>query len=340
MLSLCSHLSAGHDLDTPQVEAAVAQLVDPGVTDAAKADFLRALRAKGETSHEIAAFARSLLARAVDPGLEPALLPGPMLDVCGTGGDRLELFNISTAAMFILAAGGVCVVKHGNRAMTSKSGSSDVLEAMGIRVDLEPAQLEACVMQHGFGFLFAPLYHPAFKAIAPVRRALAAEGIATIFNLLGPLLNPARPAYQLIGVFSPILLPKYASALAELGRAKAWVVHGSGMDELSLCGPREVFEVSGATISELRIDPRDLGLEFCALEDLRGAGPQENARILQDIIEGADRSARRDIVLLNAAAGFLITGVVPDLAAGVELGRRQIASGRARAKLDALRSVK
>lgn len=339
MTSLTDQLRSGADLTADQVEHAVAQLADLGVPDEAKAAFLLALREKVESAAEIAAFARSLLARAVSPGIEPQNVSGPMLDVCGTGGDKLELFNISTAAMFVLAAGGVCVVKHGNRAITSKCGGADVLEELGVKIDLPPEGLRTCVERHGLGFVFAPIYHPAFKAIAPVRRALAEQGIATVFNLLGPLLNPVQPAYQLVGIFSPVLLPKYAGVLALLGRARAWAVHGCGMDELSLCGPSEVCEVADGLVTERHVDAREIGLKFCALEELRGGDRVENARILLAIIEGEERGPRRDIVLLNAAAGFVITGIASNLDAGLELAREQISSGRARAKLDALRSV-
>jgi anthranilate phosphoribosyltransferase len=337
MHALIADLQSSADLSADQVEQAVAQLVSPDITDGHKADFLKALRTKGESAAEIASFARSMLARAVNPGIDPARIRGPMLDVCGTGGDKLELFNVSTAAMFVLAAGGVTVVKHGNRAITSKCGGADVLEELGVILDLPPEKLRACVEQHGLGFVFAPAYHPAFKAIIPVRRALAAEGVPTVFNLLGPLLNPARPAYQLVGIFSPILLPKYAEALTVLGRARAWAVHGSGMDELSLCGSTEVREILNGSVNEFRVDPRDIGLRFCAIEDLRGGDRKTNARILLDILEGADRGPRRDLVLLNAAAGFVITGIAPNLAAAYDLAREQITSGRARAKLNALR---
>ncbi len=338
MQSLTEHLKAARDLTAEEVEHAVAGLVSSEIADATKADFLRALRAKGETAAEIAAFARSLLARAIDPQLDAAALPGPMLDVCGTGGDKLELFNISTTAMFVLAAGGVCVVKHGNRAITSKCGGADVLEELGVKIDLPPEALRQGVEKHGLGFLFAPAYHPAFKAIVPVRKALAAEGIPTVFNLLGPLLNPARPAYQLVGVFSPVLLPKYAETLAVLGRARAWAVHGSGMDELSLTGPTEVREIVDGDIREFTVEPRELGLAPCAMDELRGGDRRENATLLTAILDGSDRGPRRDIVLLNAAAGFVITHLAPDLAAGLELGREQLASGRALAKLHALQS--
>ncbi len=334
---LTRQLRDSTDLSPAEVEEAVAALVAANVGAAEKAEFLKALREKGETAAEIAAFVRALLARAVDPEIDAAKVDGPMLDVCGTGGDKLELFNISTAAMFVLAAAGVCVVKHGNRAITSRCGGADVLEELGVRIDLPPSRLRECVERNGLGFLFAPAYHPAFKEIAPVRKALAAEGIPTIFNLLGPLLNPARPAYQLVGIFSPVLLPKYAESLAVLGRSRAWAVHGSGMDELSLCGPTEVREVADGKIREIRIDPREYGLAFCEIEAVRGGDRVQNARLLLGILEGTERGPKRDIVLLNAAAGLVIAGLATDLAVALDLAREQIVSGRARARLDALR---
>jgi anthranilate phosphoribosyltransferase len=338
MQALIAQLITGADLSTAQVEDAVAQLVAPEINETLKANFLRALREKGETATEIAAFARALLARAVDPQIDPAAAPGPLLDVCGTGGDKLEIFNVSTTAMFLLAAGGACVVKHGNRAITSKCGGADVLEELGVKIDLPPAALRHCVEEHGLGFLFAPAYHPAFKAIVPVRKALAAEGIPTVFNLLGPLLNPVRPAYQLVGIFSPVLLPKYAETLSVLGRAHAWAVHGSGMDELSLTGPSAVREVVEGNIREFTVDPAALGLPLCALEDLRGGDRPANAAILSAILDGTERGPKRDLVLLNAAAGFVITRLAPDLATGLDLAREQIATGRALAKLRAIQS--
>jgi anthranilate phosphoribosyltransferase len=334
---LTKELENSHDLDAAEAEHAVAGLISAELSDETKAEFLKALRAKGETAREIAAFVQALLARAVDPGFDPAKLGGPMIDVCGTGGDKLELFNVSTAVMFVLAAGGACVVKHGNRAITSKCGGADVLEELGVKIDLGPEQLRACVEEHGLGFIFAPAYHPAFKAIGPVRKALAAQGIPTIFNLLGPLLNPARPPYQLVGVFSPILLPKYAETLAVLGRAHAWAVHGSGMDELSLTGPSAVQEVIDGVVRERSVDPESLGLPICSIEDLRGGDRKENAAILTAILDGNERGPKRDLVLFNAAAGFVITSLAPDLASGLALAREQIQSGRALAKLHALR---
>lgn len=335
---LTGQLQAGRDLAAHEVEAAVGQLVSEAVADGDKAAFLKALREKVETAAEIAAFARAMLGRALDPQIDPAALPGPMLDVCGTGGDKLELFNVSTTSMFVLAAGGVCVVKHGNRAITSKCGGADVLEELGVPIELPPERLRRCVETHGLGFIFAPAYHPAFKAIVPVRKALAAEGIPTVFNLLGPLLNPARPAHQLVGVFSPLLLPKYAESLAGLDRARAWAVHGSGMDELSLTGPSLVHEVRAGVIREFEVNPRDLDLCPCHVMSLRGGDRAENAAILRAILDGSDTGPKRDMVLLNAAAGFVVAGLAPDLPAGLALAREQIASGRALAKLEALRS--
>ena len=334
---LIESLRNGSDLTAAQVESAVAQLVSAEIANAAKADFLKALRAKGETAGEIAAFVRSMLARAVDPQLSD--VPGPMLDVCGTGGDKLEVFNVSTTAMFVLAAGGACVVKHGNRAVTSKCGSADVLEALGVKIDLAPDELRRCVGTHGLGFVFAPAFHPAFAAIAPVRKMLAAEGRATVFNLLGPLLNPARPPFQLVGVSPRALLPKFAATLAALGRTRAWAVHGCGMDEISLLGPSEVREIADGTVRELTVDPAALGLKCCALDDLRGDDRTANAAILLAILDGTERGPKRDLVLLNAAAGFVITHLADDLAAGLALAREQIASGRALAKLRALQSA-
>jgi anthranilate phosphoribosyltransferase len=339
MNDLINQLRQGLDLNAADVDHAVAALTSTDIANDFKGDFLQALRAKGETAKEIAAFVEALLARAIDPGLDPARLPGPMIDVCGTGGDKLELFNVSTSVMFVLAAGGACVVKHGNRAITSKCGGADVLEELGVKIELAPEQLRACVEEHGLGFVFAPIYHPAFKAIGPVRQALAAQGIPTIFNLLGPLLNPARPPYQLVGVFSPVLLPKYAEALAVLGRAHAWAVHGSGMDELSLIGPSAVQEVVNGIVRESSVDPEALGLPNCTLADLRGGGRRENAAILTAILDGTDTGPKRDLVLLNAAAGFVITGLAADLSGGLEHAREQIQSGRAIGKLRALQRV-
>lgn len=326
-------LHPGRELSPGDVAAAVTALLAPAdvVADARKATFLRDLRARGETPGEIAAFARSLLERAVDPGIDPGRLPGPLLDVCGTGGDRLDLFNVSTTAAFVLAAGGAAVAKHGNRGVSSRAGGADVLAALGIPLEREPADARRDLEAHGLCFLLAPRYHPAFAAVAPVRRALAAEGISTVFNLLGPLLNPARPTRQLVGVFAGPLTGTFGRVFRELGRERAWAVHGDagegrGMDELSTLGVTLVAECEGAALREHRIDPGAAGLPRAAsLAELRGGDAAENARILVGILAGEIGGPRRDLVLLNAAAGFVVAGLSPDLPAGV---------ARARAALD------
>jgi anthranilate phosphoribosyltransferase len=334
MHDLTARLREGADLPEEDVLQAVSSLVSPEVDEAAKGDFLKALRAKGETAAEIAAFARALLAHAVDPEIDPARLSGPMLDVCGTGGDKMDLFNVSTTSMFVLAAGGAVVVKHGNRAITSQCGGADVLEELGVRIDLPPDRLSRCVEEVGLGFVFAPAYHPAFKAIVPVRKQLAAEGIPTIFNILGPLLNPARPPYQLVGIFDAMKLPIYGEVLSGLGRTRAWALNSSGADEILPFGSTRVVEAAtAATPREFSIDPGELGIEPCTHDELRGGTRQENAYILLSILDGSERGAKREVVALNAAAGFVVTGLVPDLPAGLAYAREQIDSGHALSKL-------
>ncbi|MEA3208652.1 MAG: anthranilate phosphoribosyltransferase [Chthoniobacter sp.] len=337
MHDLIAHLKAGDPLSAEQIDRAVAHLTASEWEDEVKAELLRAFREKGETAEEIAAFARALLARAVDPGLDASQLPGPVIDVCGTGGDRMELFNVSTTSMFILAAAGAVVVKHGNRAITSKCGGADVLEQLGVRIDLPPEQLRRCVAEVGLGFIFAPAYHPAFKAIAPVRKLLAAQGVPTVFNLLGPLLNPARPPHQLVGIFDRALLPKYAATLQALGRSRAWAVHGDGTDELATTGPSEVHEVTPSGIRSFTLAASDFGIAQARIEDLRGGDCAGNAAILTGILEGSLRGPKREMVVFNAAGGLVVASLARDLPAGLALAREQLDSGRALAKLHALR---
>ena len=337
MKDLFDAVEAQPELTPGQIRVAVGWLADPGAGTGGKERFLEALKNRGETAAELASFAGALIELARPPEIDKALLQGPMLDVCGTGGDRLELFNISTTAMFVLAAGGVSVVKHGNRAITSQCGGADVLEALGVSIELSPSALRETVYRHGIGFIFAPAYHPAFAVIGPVRRALAQRGIPTIFNLLGPLLNPARPDYQLVGVYAAQLLPKYAGALASLGRKRAWAVHGSGADELTPAGRGEGVAVECGVLSEFSVDPAALGVPASPVEALRGGDRNSNAGILESILSGTLTGPCLDAVLLNSAAGFVVAGVVPDLRAGMDKSRDAIASGRALAKLNALR---
>jgi len=344
MESLTAHLAAKKNLDAAQVATAAAQLVDPALPAAAKADFLRALARKGETPTEIAAFVTEFLALAVDPGLDRDKLPGPMLDVVGTGGDKLHLFNVSTTAMFILAAGGVCVTKHGNRGITSKAGGADVLEALGIKIDLPRERVVAGIEKTGLGFFFAPLYHPAFKAVADARKMLAAEGQRSIFNLLGPLLNPSRPDHQLIGVFDPSLTRVFGEILVQLGRKGAWVVHGSaggdqGMDELSTLGVNQICQLHDGSLSDIQLNPLKLGYAEAQLADLVGGDAAENAAILEGVLSGAIQGAKREIAVLNAAAGFVITGLCSELDEGKARAEEMLDRGAAHAKMRAMQEI-
>ena len=333
------HLRAGSDLSAAEIGSAVAALVDATVSDEEKAAFLSALRLKGETGQEIAGFVHALLEHAVDPEIDPTLAPGPLIDVCGTGGDQLDLFNVSTTSMFVLAAGGAAVVKHGNRAITSKCGGADVLEALGVRLELPPAKLREIVNRLGIGFLFAPAYHPAFKSIAPVRKRLAEQGTPTIFNLLGPLLNPARPPHQLIGLFSGAILDKYAAAVALLPRQRTWVVHGSGMDELSTTGLNDVREVLPPSVREFQLDPARYHFAPATLEQLRGGDRALNPEILLGILSGGVHGAPRDLVLLNAGAAFVVSGIALDLPSGIAQAAEEIDSGRAYRKVQEFRAA-
>ena len=341
MRELVTHLSKGKHLTPKQIIEAAAFLVDPKPTAETKATFLKALSTKGETPDEIAGFVTEFLKLAVEPGIDPAKLKGPMLDVVGTGGDKLNLFNISTTAVFILAGGGVCMVKHGNRGITSKSGGADVLEALGVKIDLPPEHLSRCVHEVGVGFVFAPLYHPSFAAVKDARALLAKEGLRSIFNVLGPLLNPARPDYQLVGVFDRTLTDGFGEILLKLGRKAAWVVHGNaghgkGMDELSTLGKNEVVQVKDGAITRLTLDPAELGYDRPHLEELAGGDATVNADILEGILAGRIKGPKRDIAVFNAAAGFVITGKAPDIGEGRRLAEDVLDRGAAHARLRAL----
>ena len=245
LTELTGKLATGGDLERDEVAVAVHALLDDTVADAAKAAFLVALARKGETAAKIAAFALELRDRAVDPQLDHARFGGVLLDVVGTGADLAHTFNISTCVIFIAAAAGVAVAKHGNRAITSRCGSADVLAALGANIELDPPAARRCLEQTGLTFYFAPHYHPAFKKIAPVRRQLAEQKQRTVFNLLGPLVNPARPTHQVIGLFDRALVGCYAKVLRLLGLRHAMVVHGDGLDEFTTLGPNHVAELWG-----------------------------------------------------------------------------------------------
>lgn len=343
MKALTDKLQAGVDLNNSDVAMAVTMLLSDQVEDAVKAKFLMALHRKGESAEEIVSFVELLMERAVDPMINPAELPGPMIDVCGTGGDGLDFFNVSTTIMFVLAAGGAVVVKHGNRSVTSRCGSADVLEHLRVPLHLSREELQECVKRHGLGFIFARQYHPAFRAVAKMRESLACQNSRTIFNLLGPLLNPARPRRQLIGVFAPRLTTVFAEVLRRLGRERAWIVHGlaedtNGMDDISICGATTIAELHDGKITSAIMDTQWLGLGRCSLEELSGGNPEENAATLEGILSGAIKGAKREMTIANAAGGFVVAGLARDMNEGIALAREQIESSRALAKLRALQN--
>lgn len=333
-------------LTDEQVCVAINQLVDEAVPVALKAEFLSHLARKGETPSEIAAFARELRRRAIQPVIDGALRNGELLDVVGTGGDRLSTFNISTTVALLAAAAGVKVTKHGNRASTSSIGSADVIEALGIPCDMEPEAAVRSLATHGFAFFFAPKYHPAFRHIVPARKLCAANGQATIFNFLGPLLNPARPSAMLIGVPRPELCEPLALVLQTLGVRRAMVVCGEVtdgsdvhryLDEISTLGPTtiaEFYQENALTTSTL--SPEHFPLQPATLADLRGGDREHNANIIRRILSGQERGPKRDAVLLNAAAALFVAGSVPNLIGGWELAEQVIDSGRAKRKLEEL----
>ena len=345
MKELTAKLRTGIDLTASDIAYAVTLLFSEQVDDSGKAEFLTALHQKGESADEIFGFAELLLQRAIDPQINEAELPGPMVDICGTGGDGFNMFNVSTTIMFILAAGGATVVKHGNRSVTSLCGSADVLEELGVPLHLRPDQLRECVKRHGLGFVFAREYHPAFRALAEMRQRLARQKTRTIFNLLGPLLNPARPKRQLIGVFGPRLTAVFGDVLRRLGRTRAWVVHGltgshGGIDDISICGPTTVVELDENKITSAVLDTRWIGIQPCRVEELAGGTSKENAAVLEGILSGQTHGPKREMAIANAAGGFVVAGLAREMNRGIALAREQIDSGKALEKLRSLQSFK
>jgi len=338
---LISQLIESQPLTEPQIHAAVEELIDEKVPVAQKADFLTALAQKGETPNEFTAFARALREKSIPPPLDAETRSHEILDVVGTGGDRLSTFNISTTVAILCAAAGVTVAKHGNRAVTSSVGSADVVEELGIKVDLSPVEAARALREHGFVFFFAPRFHPAFKHIAPARKLCAERGQRTIFNILGPLLNPARPSAMLVGVPRPELCEPMAQALQSLGARRGMVVcglaEGKNLDELSTLGPNHVaefYQEHGFSVSSL--SPEMFPRQPATLADLRGGDKVVNAEIIRRIFRGEERGPKRDAVLLNSAAALLVGGQTKSLVEGWDLAARIIESGRAKAKLEEL----
>jgi anthranilate phosphoribosyltransferase len=345
---LTESLTQSQALTAEQIAIAVTQLVDERIAAELKADFLTVLARKGETTGEIAAFARELLARSIPAPLDDETRAREILDVCGTGGDHLNTFNISTTVALVAAAGGVTVAKHGNRAITSQSGSADVLEALGIPIELTPEEAARSLKTNGFAFFFAPKFHPAFKHIGPARKLCAERGQRTIFNFLGPLLNPARPSAQLIGVPRAPLCEPLARVLQSLGIRRGMVVSGevsrlasvasdsarANLDEFSTLGDNtlaEFYQDRGFSTSIM--SPRDFPLQPATLTDLAGGDRHANAGIIRRLLRGEERGPKRDAVLLNAAAALFVAGRTKSLIDGWDLAAEIIDSGRAEAKL-------
>jgi anthranilate phosphoribosyltransferase len=324
-----AQLLDGRDLNLVASKAAMDEIMSGEATAAQTAGFLVALSAKGETADEIAGCAEAMRAHVVP--VTPAR--DDLVDTAGTGGDGARTLNISTAAALVAAAAGAAVAKHGNRAVSSSSGSADVLEALGFDLELEPERIAQSIDELGFGFIFAPAHHPGFRHAAPVRREL---GVRTVFNVLGPLTNPAGARAQVVGVYSPELAPVIADVLCRLGARRAFVVHGAaGIDELSPAGPNLVYEVEEGTVRSRTIDPAELGIERCVPEALRGGKPEENAKAIRAVL-GGQTGAHRDAVLLNAAGAIAAAGHAEDLADGLAIAREAVDSGAAAERLESL----
>ena len=327
--AILKRIAAGELLDAAQSASAFAAMMSGGVSEMRMAAFLTALAVRGPSVAEIAGAARAM--RAAMTKVEA---PGNAIDVCGTGGDGTGTLNVSTATAFVVAACGVAVAKHGNRAMSSRTGAADVLEALGVPINLNSDAARKSLMNPGFAFLFAPSYHPAMKNVAPVRRDL---GFRTVFNLLGPICNPAGVKRQLIGIFAREWLEPVAHVLNELGTEKAWIVHGAdGLDELSTTGPTHIAMLEDGRVTLRDIVPEDAGIERTSLAALKGGTAEDNARAIRELFSGA-KGAFRNIVLLNASAALIAAGQAANLKDGVAQAAEAIDKGRAAAALEQAR---
>ena len=338
LADLSTQLTAGRDLDSDQVEFAAAALAASEIGDDTKAEFLSALAKKGETPAEVAAFAKAFRSRAVDPGVET--WSRQAIDIVGTGGDHAGGFNISSLVVLVLAAAGVKVMKHGNRGITSKCGSADLLSALGVSLEAPPAKLRQALHELGFVFFFAPAYHPAFKHIAPVRKALAARGQRTVFNILGPLINPGRPAHVLLGSFSAAWVPKLAAALDELGAEAGIAAHGV------IEGERGIDEITTATTNRVRgfgrrreIDGEwragDFGLKSAPFGDLAGGDVAANRAIVEAVLAGKAPAGLIDTIVLNSAIALWIVGLTDNVRDGLAPARELLLGGAVKKKIAA-----
>ena len=319
------HLLGGNPLSRGQARGVMDGVMAGEATPVQIAGLLIALRAKGETAEEMAGFVDSMRAHAT-----PLDVPEGTIDTCGTGGDRAGTFNISTAAALVAAGAGIPVAKHGNRAASSRCGSADVLEALGVDITLGPDPVRACIDAAGMGFCFAPTFHPAMRHAGPARREL---GVRTVFNVLGPLANPGRVRRQALGVGARGLAPLMVQVLKELGHERALVFYGEdGIDELTTTGPSRVFELKAGSVTEYELEPQELGVGRSTLDDLRGGTPPENAELLRNVLDG-ERGPRRDVVLLNAAAAALAAGRAQTWAEAIPIVTESLDSGRAKQSL-------
>lgn len=327
--SILDRLVRGIDLQESEAEEALNQIISGEVPNEQIASFLTAMRTKGETTEELTAFVRVMREAAIKPDVK---VDGAV-DLCGTGGDSSGTFNISTASMFVVAGAGVPVLKHGNRSVSSKSGSADVLEELGAVIDLEKDEVEEVFNQAGLVFMFAPNFHPAMKHVMPARRRM---GIRTFFNILGPLLNPAGVKRQIIGAYNRQVAREIAHILANLDTEFAYTVNAhDGLDEVSLCAQSEIFELNGRMVKEATtFDPRSLDFEWRDLETLQGGDAEYNANIIQSILDNTSTDAQRDVILLNAAFGIHASGKVDHLTEARELAEESLRSGQAKKALD------
>lgn len=328
-------LAGGEHLSAGEAATAMCDVLEGNATHAQIAAFVFGLRCKGETVEEMTGLVSAML-DASERVVVPEDLAARLVDTCGTGGDRTGTINVSTIAALVVAGAGAPVCKHGGRAASSKAGSADVLEALGVVIDLGPEGVSRCIEEAGIGFCFAPRYHPAMRHAIPVRREL---GVATAFNFLGPLANPARVRRQVVGVGDPSMAEKMAGVLAANGATEVVVVHGAdGLDELSTTGPSTMYRWSGGELARSTVDPSRLGLQPCSLSDLLGDDAETNARLARSVLDG-EPGPRREIVALNAAAGLLAAGLAADVASGLELAFQSIDSGAAATRLERLVKV-
>ncbi|AFO56807.1 anthranilate phosphoribosyltransferase [Natrinema sp. J7-2] len=331
MKEYVERVTDGADLTQSDARAASAAVFE-GATEAQIGALLAALRAKGETEAEIAGFAEGMrdAARTISPDREP------LVDTCGTGGDEYDTINVSTTSAIVAAGAGVPVAKHGNYSVSSSSGSADVLAEVGVNVEAEPPAVEDAIEDDGIGFMLAPVFHPAMKAVIGPRKEL---GMRTVFNVLGPLTNPAGADAQIVGVYDPALIPVLADALARMAIERALVVHGSGTDEIAIHGETVVAEVDGDSVEEYALEPADLGLEEHDITAIAGGSPADNAEDMRGIVAGDVTGAKREVILANAGAAIYVAGEADSLEAGVDVAREAIDSGAAARKLERLRGA-